>query len=756
MNNTLTTVALRYRALYLDIRREDINLNSEATAPVMTLVARLKENGFCLSEELLHALNAVSADTLAEITKCINNVMGVNLNWAPLVKKWNVPTGENRADHLLTLFTNLLGGKKAGFKGTTLRCGHFIPEGTFPLERYNGCPFCGTPFCTANFVYKGQGYKLKELRLFTNKDMQNVFASLLASPTPLDATQKDSLEKLLTKFALPEDVQVAMKETAMLVVKTLISHDKAMEAAALLKTPTDILRYLWYEKTGLVQIVEPKTLVAHARRMYYHVFGPLDMGADAAVDMKQKLKLKYNRKACLRVALWMNSLPMTARQAAENMNPKRGMWVRMIRALRMGEYSRKKGMEHLAEIIDVFYNQSYSTWQGRVDKARIENDADKTLGLLKERPGLFARGLFATMLRFGSKRVLAAFDKIADKLPARLLLSLGNAAESYFDFNATRLARPITGGTVSIESNKLLALYNETERQKMASDVMDVYKESMVRRFAAKKTEAKTIYIDPALYKIPVGVGDRATTIQDTSCALMGTRFQVEGDAVRLFLQWGKGLHAQPLDMDLSCRITFNNNTTAECAFYNLSCVGAKHSGDIRSIPEMVGTAEYIELSMPDLLAAKAKYVMFTCNAYSCGTLSPNLVVGWMDSAYPMQLSEETGVAYDPSCVQHMVRISESNLSKGLVFGVLDVEKREIVWLEMPFTSQTIRGADSMSVEALLSKLEAKLTIGELLEWKAMAQNLEPAATAQEADEAYTYEWALNPADVTRLLNQEG
>lgn len=756
MNNTLTTVALRYRALYLDIRREDINLNSEATAPVMALVARLKENGFCLSEELLHALNNVSADTLAEITKCIDNVMGVNLNWTPLVKKWNVPTGENRADHLLTLFTNLLGGKKAGFKGTTLSCGHFIPEGTFPLERYNGCPFCGTPFHTANFVYKGQGSKLKELRLFTDKDMQNVFASLLASPTPLDATQKDSLEKLLTEFSLPEDVHVAMKETAMLVVKTLISHDKAMEAAALLKTPTDILRYLWYEKTGLVQIVEPKTLVAHARRMYYHVFGPLDMGADAAVKMKQKLKLKYNRKACLRVALWMNSLPMTASQAAENMNPKRGMWVRMIRALRMGEYSRKKGMEHLAEIIDVFYNQSYSTWQGRVDKARIENNADKTLDLLKERPGLFARSLFATMLRFGSKRVLAAFDEVADKLPARLLLSLGNAAESYFDLNATRLARPITGGTVSIESNKLLALYNETERQKMASDVMDVYKESMVRRFAAKKTEAKTIYIDPALYKIPVGVGDRATTIQDTSCALMGTRFKVEGDAVRLFLQWGKGLHAQPLDMDLSCRITFDNYTTAECAFYNLSCVGAKHSGDIRSIPEMVGTAEYIELSMPDLLAAKAKYVMFTCNAYSCGTLSPNLVVGWMDSAYPMQLSEETGVAYDPSCVQHMVRISESNLSKGLVFGVLDVEKREIVWLEMPFTSQTIRGADSMSAEALLSKLETKLTIGELLDWKAMAQNLEPAATAQEADEAYTYEWALNPADVARLLNQEG
>lgn len=124
---------------------------------------------------------------------------------------------------------------------------------------------------------------------------------------------------------------------------------------------------------------------------------------------------------------------MTAAQAAENMNPKRGMWVRMIRALRLGEYSRKPGMEHLAEILDVFYKQDYSTWQGRVDKARSENDVDKILALLKERPGAFARCLFATMLRFGSDKTLAAFDEIADKLPARLLLSLGNAAETYFD-----------------------------------------------------------------------------------------------------------------------------------------------------------------------------------------------------------------------------------------------------------------------------------------------------------------------------------
>jgi hypothetical protein len=287
----------------------------------------------------------------------------------------------------------------------------------------------------------------------------------------------------------------------------------------------------------------------------------------------------------------------------------------------------------------------------------------------------------------------------------------------------------------------------------MVAAVDDVYKRSMARRFAVQKTESKTIYIEPSLYNIPVSVGDSSATIQDTSCALMGTRFPVEGDAVRLFLQWGKGLHAQHLDMDLSARIALPEGKIEECAYYSLTCVGAKHSGDIRSIPEMVGTAEYIELSVPELEKAGAIYVTFTCNAYSNGALQPNLVVGWMDSAYPMEISEENGVAYDPSCVQHMVRISEGNLAKGLVFGVLDVKKHEIVWLEMPFTAQTLRGADAASIEALLRKLETKLSVGQLLDMKAEAQHLALVDNAVEADEAYTYEWALNPAEVTKLLN---
>lgn len=419
--------------------------------------------------------------------------------------------------------------------------------------------------------------------------------------------------------------------------------------------------------------------------------------------------------------------------------------------MRLAEYAKRKGYEKLADVMDIFYKQNYTTWQGNLDQASNNNQAEKVLGMLKERPGAFARCLFATMLRFGSLRTLEAFGEIADELPARLLVSLGNTAEGYFDIDSIRSIKTITGIQKIIPHNKLLALYIKEEREKMIEDVNGMYKDSMFRHFKAQDTESKTIYIAPELYDIPISVGDRSTTIQDTSCALMGTRFPVEGDAVRLFLQWGKGLHAQHLDMDLSCRISYEDKIE-ECAYYNLTCTGAKHSGDIRSIPEMVGTAEYIELSLPELEAAGAKYAIFTCNAYSCGSLSPNLVVGWMNSANKMKISEKNGVAYDPSCVQHMVRVADDNLSKGLVFGVLDIAKREIIWLEMPIAGQTLRSAKSKDIEALLIKLQRKLKIGELLKMKAEAQGQEIVDSAEQADESYSHEWALNPAEVSKLL----
>ncbi|GHT61291.1 hypothetical protein AGMMS50239_11890 [Bacteroidia bacterium] len=743
MQNNLLKVSIRQQAVF--IPKDKTGSEKENFSQTMSvLLANLRKLGYSVSEKLLHALNQVVPNQQVVVFDMMKEVLGVNLNWAPLVKGWDIPTGESSLDHISTLFANILKIDK----GVRLPCRHLIPENTFPLERYNGCPFCGTPFEFSKIENYGQGSKLKVLDLWTEDELNTYLKDLLESRTALDATQTDSLKILLKELPFP-DVEISMKETQVIAIDSLIEKGESAKVQRYFSTPNDILRYLWYKKTGFLQIIEPKTIIKRTAKNNTHLTRFLDKSKDAKVNKRNELKLKYNREQCRVVATWLNNLNMDVEKACEIMHPKRGMWVRFIRGLRLAEYAKKDGFDYLKTLIDVFYNQTYPVYQGEVEGYRLKADAEKTLALLKQRPGLFARSLFANMLWFGADETAAAFEEVMDKVPARLIFTLNMYAQNYFNPNQKRAVKPLGGTTKVIEPNELLKLYTDEQLKPMIIAVEDLCIKAISSRFARTATDNQTMYIDPQLFNIPLSIGDRSETVQDLSGALTGTRFPVEGNAVRLFMQWGKGLPAQHLDMDLSCHIALVH-TTEVCSYYQLTASGAKHSGDIQSIPDKIGTAEYIELDVNELTRVGAKYVTFTCNAYSNGAISPNLVVGWMNSVYSMEISEKTGVAYDPSCVQHQVRVTKS-LTKGLVFGVLDVAAREIVWLEMPFGGQTVAGMNATAVEALLAKLKSKTKIGNLLKIKAQAQQINIVET-NDADEVYTLEWAMNTAAVTKLL----
>lgn len=743
MKNELLKIGLRQNAVYIPSPMISDELNA-LSGTTTVLVANSSKLGFTFSEPLVRALNNSPVSYKTEVLETLKDVLGITKNWTPLVKGWNIPTKETHLDHLITLFANLFKSKK----GTTLPCGHLIPTNTFPLERYNGCPFCGTPFEFGKIEQFGQGSKLKVLEFWTDSEMTAFFASLLTSKTALDATQIDSLKVLIKHFNLPV-VTIGMKETLMIVIDELIEQDKSDKASQFFTSPTDILRYLWYKKTTLLQLVEPKTILNRIENNHKHVFLPADNSSKSKLVSQSDLKLKYSRKECLMVAIWLNELEVSTETACEMMHPKRGMWVRFIRALRLPEYAKRKGFEKLAALLDAFYNQNYTVWQGRVNHFRLKSDAENTFALLKQRPGLFARSLFSNMLWFGEKEAINAFKEVIDKVPARLVFTLNMYAQNYFEPSFRRSVKPLGGTNKRIPANPILKLYDEDHLKKMKVKIEDLCILAMKKRFAALENTNRTIYIDPQLFNIPVSIGDRSDTVQDLPVALMGTKFPLEGNEVRLFLQWGKDMPAQHLDMDLSCHIAYASHSEF-CSFSNLVATGCKHSGDIRSIPNKIGTAEYINLNLNQLKKANAKYVTFTCNAYSVGGLSPNLVVGWMDSKYPMKICETSGVAYDPSCVHHQVRITQTS-AKGLVFGVLDVVKSEIIWLEMTFGGQVVQRLDYHGVQAMLSKLSSKLNIGQLLTIKAHAQGLE-IMPYDEADEVYNMKWAMNAAAVTQLL----
>lgn len=742
MKTNLQQATLRQNAVWISETLPSMP-RKEITDTTSVLAANAARLGFTFSEPLLHVLNEMTPVFKLDLLETLKTVTGVNKNWTPLVKGWDTPTGETRTDHLTAYVANLF-----KTQGTTMPCGHIIPANTFPLERYNGCPFCGTPFVFGDIENYGQGSKLKILELWQDKELLAFYKDLLTSKTPLDATQTDSLKLLLQALPAPE-VSIGMKETLMLVIDTLKAKGAVEAAGQYFSSPTDILRYLWYKKTGFLQLIEPKTLIGRIGRNQAHVHAALDRSADAAIRQKQDLNLKYNRQDCQTVARWLNNLPMTAEKAAELMHPRRGMWVRFIRALRLPEYARKPGFEQLKMLMDIFYNQAYEVWQGKVDQLRLKYDAAATFALLQQRPGLFARSLFANMLWFGAEDTLDAFRQVIGQVPARLVFTLNMYAGNYFTPGVLRSVKPLGGHTKYVPANRLLQLYSETELAAMKAGIEDLCIEAIKARFAQMTPAGKTMYIDPLLQYMPVAIGDRSDTVQDLPAALMGTRFPLEGNTVRLFMQWGEGLPAQHLDMDLSCHVAYANHSDI-CSYSRLHTTGCKHSGDIRSIPNKVGTAEYIDIDVPALAAAGAQYVAFTCNAYSNGNISPNLVVGWMDSRHPMKISERSGVAYDPSCLQHQVRVTQ-DIVKGLIFGVLDVAAREIIWLEMTFFGQVVGNLDYRGVSALLAKLNSKLSIGALLQLKAVAQGITLIDTT-DASEVYDRQWARNAAAVTQLL----
>lgn len=743
MDKELLKIGLRYQSIYLDELKPH---PAKAISPMaIRLLESLKQLGYTVEETLLHQLSALQPGQMIIINRTIGDVLNVNNNWAPLDREWNIPDAAKGVSQLVKFFKSSIQKPKT----TVLPCGHAIPENTFPLERYNGCPFCGQPFVLAGIENMGQASKLKVLQLWVRSDMERLFKTLLMSATPLDADQVKTIKELLRRFPLPQ-ADIRMKETLMLVIDELVQVGNGDQVESLFTSPVDIMRYLWYKQTGFLQLIEPITIKKRQAKNYRHLSPALNEPYSGKQKAEQELTLHYNRQQCKMVAGWLNALPMDAEKACELMHPKRNMWVRFIRALRLSEYARKKGNEKLARLLDVFYNAKYTVWTGDLQQARLKFDAETTFNMLQKRPGLFARSLFANMLWFGADEAIQAFKKVVDQVPARLLISLNSYADIYFDPTANRYIKPLGGAAVSIAANQLVTLYNKEQLIAMQKTVEELCLDSMADRYAAEDSSPQNVYIDPTLYKLPLPVGDRSELIKDILTTPMGARFKVEGSAIRLFMQWGKGLPAQHLDMDLSCRIIYPDHIDV-CAYYKPITTGAVHSGDIRSIPDKIGTAEYIDLDLEKLRDHKARYVVFTSNAYSHGALAPNLVLGWMDSAFPMKVSPKTGVAYDPSCVQQQVKVGRG-LTKGVVFGVLDVPQHEIIWLELPFDGQITEDVSLIVLETFIKKLEGKLSFGTLLLRKMKAQNHILVENPAMADKCFDLKWAMQPEALAELI----
>ncbi len=746
MDTALFKTAFSAKAIFIPADRADTT-PCEATPQATAFTAALVKIGYTVDERLFHALCHISNEEIAEINLMIENILGLHLNWMPMIRNWQTPVGVDFYDSLIAMFANVLPSLK-DIPGTTLPCGHFIPEGTFPLERYNGCPLCGRTFAVADYTFTGQGTKLKTLSLWTETDLLGYERSLLESKTPLEGAQTEALKVLLEHFGLPDEIDIKIRETAAIVFLYLAGKNACDRAAAFVKSPADILRALWFEKTGCARIVRPKDIAAREAGNTGYRWQPdyNERKEKKRSETAEALKLKYGRSMCRFVATLFEQMQMSAQDMCENMHPHRGMWVRFIRALRLTEYARKKEFPKLREVLDRFYRGDYPVWAGKVETAILSKDTIPALRLLSERPGAFARRLFSSMLHLGASSVVDAFIDAGEHIDIRLLLTLDMYADYCLDPDNERSVRLPGGATHIIPPSKYLKGTPPKEISAMTAAVKDACKTLISRHFASRGEIGGTVYIQKELFEIPVPVGERAQSNSGAFYLPQGSRIPVEGDNIRLFMHWGEGLPAQHLDMDLSAIITYPDHTD-NCAYYDLNPLGAIHSGDIQQIPDNVGAAEYIELDIPALSAAGATHVAFIASAYTAGGVSPTVKVGWMDSCYPMKVDNKTGVAFDPSTVQFSTRLDTETPYDSIVFGVLDIKTRQVIWAEMLLNAQIARNIDMKQIAAHIRKLEHRISTGELLAMRAEAQGQTITDKPEDADETFTTE----PASFARV-----
>ena len=172
-----------------------------------------------------------------------------------------------------------------------------------------------------------EGKKLKDIPfdLIYSSPLKRAFttASLIKGERNIKIITDERLTELC--FGEQEGIDICMKETMMLVIQHLVKKEEGEKASFYLKTPTDILRYLWYEKTSQLQIIQPSVLLANARRLGYQMGIASDTSLTYQERMKEHLKLKYSRKTCKMVAMWMNATVLPAKKAGEDMNPKSWM-----------------------------------------------------------------------------------------------------------------------------------------------------------------------------------------------------------------------------------------------------------------------------------------------------------------------------------------------------------------------------------------------------------------------------------------------
>ena len=487
----------------------------------------------------------------------------------------------------------------------------------------------------------------------TLDEFHAIFTRLAGSNGSLSEFDRD----VLMWFVANHDVEpflpdtIPQKETLALLVAAMDDPACLMRNV---KTATDVLRVAVAMSEGDISLAQPTTFRNFSKRERRFLLECIDRTGSCCVEDMLRWKQR---------------------------------WIRLGERLHPGDYAKRfpKAFEAFDTIRN---NKPVVTFNGRVEAAIAEGDAEATAQLLRQRPGDFTRRLDHVLRTHENYSLLIdSFLEVAASVSTPVLLQAWSHFR-YRDFLTDRAFFP-KGNAAKVQFKEgQLPKIGDGVAERVAGGIRTV----LARRFS-ELPSLGNVFLDHQLDDQIVPFSQRSAN-RSLRAITRGSKFELpEGNTLRFFCWW-KNIDdsdewAGRVDIDLSVSMFRDDWSLAgEVAYYNLKANECYHSGDITSAPE--GACEFIDVSLSAMLQKKIRYVVPSVLSYTGQPFVslPECFGGWM-----MRQKPDSGEVFEPRTVHDKIDITAT--SRACVPVIIDAVERRAFWtdLELKTISQCTNAA---------------------------------------------------------------
>lgn len=612
---------------------KETQYNNEYSRILFSALVNLNHLGYTISEDLAKMFLCFETQTQLKeyLSLLINNLKtltGADKTYNPMYK--NFPEDVMSISDFELYFNQLV---------------HYLFNGTvYPIQHYEY-------FSDVEKIPLQDKTNLVTLTLGDVKDYENIFVNMMKSPTSISNQDKSDLMNFLGTYTnamelIPETIP--FKENMVFITSYIFNNipNSKIALQKLLKTPTDILRFITLESGGDVTLTN-KTKYINFNR--------------------------HKRKILL-------SLLDRCKNLEEDMYRYKNEWIRLGEILHPSEYSKK-----YPKVVSAFYlirnGYKIETFNSKLECMFKESKFFEAIELLKTRPGEFARKLdfiIRNVDEHDITQVLNAFKSVSTKIPSTILMNL----KEHFIRRIQVIEKRIVFSKGNISNVYLVDKQLDSLNINVCKTIIKICEDALIAIYTTRDLMGN-VYIDPNLRNHIVPFSQRSSSDMK-NIITRGSRINVNNNTnyIRAFTWWTNQEHNGRVDIDLSVTLLDSDfNYVTHCSWTNLrdSKYNLYHSGDITNGGSVNGdgVAEFLDIDVETLKQENIEYVMFTVHNYTGQKFSEliNCDFGFME-----RQNIKSGEIFEPKTVKNRMRINSDSLDITPV--IYSVRNNQFIWID--------------------------------------------------------------------------